>query len=305
MHQIRDTRYKIRKIIIAQILISLMWISIAHAATLSLSGTESAVVNQPLVVEVSLITIGEQINAVEAEILYERDKLRLEAIREDASVVGLWLMRPQKVEEGKITFSGVIPGGNPSATSPLVVLIFKPITTGTGRIWFKNARAFLNDGAGTEAPLSYVEYNGTFKEESLEFLQQPGIEESVLLPADREPPEEFVPILGKDETVFEGKWFLAFWAIDRGTGIDHYEVLESTHEIRDARYKEEENWIVAESPHVLQNQFLSSYLYVKAVDRAGNERVAVVEPQKNITQYVWITLGVIALLIVIRWKYKF
>ena len=33
----------------------------------------------------------------------------------------------------------------------------------------------------------------------------------------------------KDPNVFDGKWFLVFAALDKGSGIDHYEVMETNH----------------------------------------------------------------------------
>ena len=53
-------------------------------------------------------------------------------------------------------------------------------------------------------------------------------------------------------------------------------------------------WIRAESPYVLKDQKLKSYVYIKAIDKAGNERIEVI-PQKYPFQWYesWLWWGII------------
>jgi len=88
---------------------------------------------------------------------------------------------------------------------------------------------------------------------------------------DTQPPEEFKPETGKSPSVFEGKYFLSFATKDSGSGIDHYEILE----IGDGG---EEVWKIGESPYLLKDQTLQSTIRVKAIDKAGNERIAEIIP---------------------------
>jgi len=44
-------------------------------------------------------------------------------------------------------------------------------------------------------------------------------------------------------------------------------------------------WNIAESPYVLQDQGLHSFIYVKAVDRAGNGRIEVVRSRYPMKWY--------------------
>ena len=72
-----------------------------------------------------------------------------------------------------------------------------------------------------------------------------------------------------------------------------------------------ENWKVAKSPYLLEDQGLSSFIFVKAVDKAGNERTEKLEPLHP--QGAWynngffwiIIIGALAILgIVLSWKRK-
>lgn len=76
-------------------------------------------------------------------------------------------------------------------------------------------------------------------------------------------PEPFIVALGQGESLFEGKRFLSFLAYDVMSGVAFYEVSE-----------QEGIWRPAQSPFVLQNQDFRGVLKVRAVDKAGNERVS-------------------------------
>lgn len=101
---------------------------------------------------------------------------------------------------------------------------------------------------------------------------------------DATPPEEFTPEVSQDSTVFEGKYFLSFSTTDKTSGVDHYEILET-------RNQKIENgtWKVGGSPYLLGDQSLQSKILVKAVDKAGNERIAEILPLKKSFPY-WIII---------------
>ena len=87
------------------------------------------------------------------------------------------------------------------------------------------------------------------------------------LTEDKIPPEPFGILVLKDPQVFEGKYFITFNTQDKQTGIDHYEVKEGN-----------KDWKIAESPYLLEDQKLQSIIKVKAIDKAGNERVVEFSP---------------------------
>ena len=96
-------------------------------------------------------------------------------------------------------------------------------------------------------------------------------------------------------------------AQDKGSGNDHYEVAEKRGE--EIQTYEKLRWKEVLSPYVLEDQELKSTLYVKAVDRAGNERIATVPPKNELSLYekyfVWIIIlvGILGLIFVgILWR---
>ncbi len=96
---------------------------------------------------------------------------------------------------------------------------------------------------------------------------------------DTIPPEEFEPQIGQDPTMYDGKYFLSFVAQDKTSGVDHYEVTE----VPWLSFEKTKEWKMVQSSYLLGDQKLRSVIKVKAVDKAGNERVAEIKPPYKIT----------------------
>jgi len=121
---------------------------------------------------------------------------------------------------------------------------------------------------------------------------------------DKTPPEPFEILIGQDSSVYEGKYFATFMATDATSGIDHYEIRENTPigTLRGAG-----KWKVVESPYPLQNQKLRSIIKIKAVDKAGNERVVVYTPRtiRIVESIIFIILLLVTVIVVnYFWKRK-
>ena len=125
---------------------------------------------------------------------------------------------------------------------------------------------------------------------------------------DATPPEEFKPEIGQDPSIFEGKYFLSFATTDKTSGIDYYEVKEAPKEIlRLPTGQGKRDWKRAESPYLLEDQYLKSKISVKAVDKAGNERISEIIPPAKPFPF-WIIPVIIVGLVIIGWitkKYLF
>ena len=127
---------------------------------------------------------------------------------------------------------------------------------------------------------------------------------------DMTPPEEFQPEIGKDPSIFEGKYFLSFATTDKTSGVDHYEILEEPQRnllkriFTQSRHKTEhettQNWKVGESPYLLGDQSLKTKILVKAVDKAGNEKISEIIPFKKPIPYKEILI-ILASIIIIIW----
>jgi len=215
------------------------------------------------VVEVD--TGKEDINALEGTLVLP-ENMHIEEIQTGNSAILIWVSPPKQVES-TITFAGITPGGF-TGTSPVFAVSGNFNTQDLEQVRFESVNALKNDGSGmsvrVEMSLSPVEMR-----------------------ADTEPPEDFTPVITSDPNVYDGKYFLIFATQDKRAGIDHYEVREG----RRGWFRE------VESPYLLKNQRLDTYVYVKAVDNAGNERVAVL--QARVHRSWWGEAGLSVILIVL------
>lgn len=79
---------------------------------------------------------------------------------------------------------------------------------------------------------------------------------------DATPPEEFDVFLGHGHDAYEGNKFISFSATDETSGVERYEAQEDNGD-----------WAEAKSPYVLRDQN-ARIVRVKAIDKAGNERIS-------------------------------
>jgi hypothetical protein len=243
---------------------------------------------------------GECINVANVVLNFPSDVLEVRDFNSGDSIFSLWIDRPNKEtmeksnKSGLIAFSGGLPGGycgkisgDPGDSNILGSIIFavkKPILFHKAGIEFSPAtEVFLNDGEGTLAKISSQGMNFEISEET---PAQPRNDWEKKITEDKIPPEPFVIEISKDEKVSSGRYFIVFSTTDKQTGIDHYEVLETKGRdeagrdnvlelLKNAFTKKEERarFEIASSPFILKDQTLKSLIKVKAIDRAGNERV--------------------------------
>lgn len=207
-------------------------------------------------------------------------------IRDGDSLVALWGNRPE-LSENKIVFAGIVPGGWNGSRGLLFSFTALASREGEGSIDFSNVEVLLHDGKGTPTSVSLRTMPlGVSKSVALvDFVED--IE-------DVEPPEVFVLSIGHSEELFSGDTFVVFTAQDKGSGIDHYEVLETRKKLKD---ESEGKWEHVKSPYRLSDQSLTSFIYVRAVDRAGNVRVSVFAPEEKKAVSLKFAIGIILLLL--------
>ena len=79
-----------------------------------------------------------------------------------------------------------------------------------------------------------------------------------------------------------------------GNKIDYGASLVHNVDLNEIK-KDFEGWARAKSPYILKDQSRKSYVYVRAIDKAGNERVEMVKPKKSTSwsEFWWIYVIII------------
>ncbi len=240
---------------------------------------------------------GECINTVDAVISYEPG-IRAVDVSRGSSILNIWVEDPKIDETNRtITFAGGITGGycgraagDPSLTNVIADIVFQSpgFAIGGGETSrspavtiMDTSSVLMNDGFGTEAVLRTQ--NGVVTLEDTPANERTDAWRDRVL-EDIDPPSDFVITLSKEDTAFSGQYFITWNTQDKQSGIDHYEVMEEPLEDLYAfRWgRADAPWVTAESPYVLKDQTLNSTLRVKAIDKAGNETIAVLVPDKAV-----------------------
>lgn len=224
---------------------------------------------------------GESINAVEGKILFPENLLEMKEIRDGNSIINFWIEKPKVERPGILIFSGITPGGYEETRGALFSVVFQAKAAGQGNIEFRDVNVLQNDGKGTPASVKVSPFHFAISQE------MPGAQSKIENLKDIDPPEIFQPEIAQDSALFAGEWFLVFAAQDKGSGVDRYEVCEGS----------EKKCVIAESPYVLQNQKLDQKIFVKAVDKSGNERKVSLSPQNFRPWYK--DYGILAILMLI------
>ncbi len=257
---------------------------------------EEIVAGNQLEVGVFISTQVEKINAIEGKVTFDAKKLYPEGVKTGDSIVGQWIENPKFSSEGEITFKGAFSGGFQGERGKLFSIFFIGQEAGEVVINSRDIKVYTHDGKGTELAISPG--NLVLMIKKAESKEEPNEHIGNVYDDDKEPPENFQPQLGRQSDIFDGQWFVVFSAEDKNSGISHYEIKES----QDWDTGEDGWHRVEKGPYLLADQSLRSYAFIKAVDQAGNEKLAVIEPEKKIQIpgkvliYVISTLAVIVLL---------
>jgi hypothetical protein len=283
-------------------------ISVAKAAIIEPKiETKEVKKNEFIVVPIYIDTQFEEINAIEVHVNFS-DNLVFRDYLDGKSVITHWIEKPHlqysDVRRPHIVFSGIIAGGINGRNLNLVELVFEAKEGGIAKIEIdENSKILLNDGLGTKTKLIALS-------QGFNILDIKGKPE--LKVKDNFPPEPFKIYLARNKEIFNGKYYITFETKDKQSGIAYYEVSEkpinfiflAKPDIKNLSFKK------AESPYVLEDQSLRSYVVVKAVDKAGNERVEILYPQR-VLLYEDVLMFVICLVIlmglmifIIKFRYK-
>lgn len=265
----------------------------AFAVSLDLeSGAILPSVGDPIEITLSMDAEGSSINALEGAIQIP-DGLEVLAVRYGSSVVPFWIEQP-KLAGNTISYAGIIPNGLSTSENQkkasILTFVLRARTEGEYVISIASStQALLNDGLGTKAIL---------KSGQLLINAIPGGTATHYTFNDTIPPEPFTPLISRSSELFNGDYFIAFSSTDRESGLSHYEIAETKTWTSAARLK----WRPAISPERLDDQTLSSTIYIKAVDQDGNERISIIGPANRSYTIIAIISSIVILFMFIHFR---
>ncbi|MCK5027440.1 MAG: hypothetical protein KAS07_03400 [Candidatus Pacebacteria bacterium] len=243
------------------------------------------------ILNIRLDNEGECVNAAEVTIQYDKDIIEAVDFSRGESLITLWVDPPViDPTSGEVSFSGGIPGGycgrivgDPGLSNLLGKIIFSTtgnqISSNPGVIAeisiSEKTKVLINDGVGTQADLQTQNAYITVLE-AKNFVVN---EWTSQILEDTIPPEPFEVRVHQDANVEKGQYFIVFTTLDKQSGIDHFEVFESS--LENPGYEVGTNkpaqWRVIsenEQYYVLKDQTFKSKVIVKAIDKANNEQIA-------------------------------
>jgi len=286
-----------RNILLFSIL--LLFPATSFAAELRLEQMPTSVgTGDTFVINLVLQTDSETINAIEGS-LHVSSAISLVDTRLQGSLVPLWISPPTEKEKGIVSFAGVLPGGY-RGEGNVLTLVFSANQKGVARISFgSDTVAYRNDGQGTATKLSLPVL-------SFPIDASDGTPNIVSLEKDVFPPEPFTPIVSSGEPFGLKGPVLVFTTQDKNSGILRYDISRSFY----GNAKEFDlSWSAAQSPYLFFAGDSMQYLYIRAVDRAGNARVVIVPPQNFSPMAFFLGWGPLLLCVVIgavilgaRWR---
>jgi len=265
---------------------------IASAATILLQAAPATVGAGDTVRVDVLINSAIATNAFSGTLHYPPETLEPIAVIDGNSIVSMWITRPQLANaSASIVFAGITPGGFSGTGGILFSLLFKAKEAGSAGISVKDIEVLRNDGAGGKEPTM---------SRPLIFSVRQTSSGGYTEPADQIPPESFAAFLGDDPQLFDGRSYLVFTALDKGSGVDRYLIAESRWPSFLFRIFPLV-WHETASPYAVANQDLTSTVYIKAVDRAGNERLSIYPPEYLLSGYEKAGFLAILMLVVFLW----
>jgi hypothetical protein len=269
-------KFKISILFLSFLTLIFVW-RFVLAAEVYFVGKQELGVGSQFKIDLIVDAPDEAINAVEGSVTFERGFLGIKEISDGDSIINFWVQKPKLTLDNQISFSGITVGGYKGKGGKIFSVIFQSLKEGETELAVNDLKILLNDGRATAAQI---------KKTDMEIKISNSIKTSELMPAqaiDNEAPETFMPEIANDPNIFDGQWFLVFATQDKNSGIDRYEVNEGG-----------KVFMVAESPYLLKNQNLDRQIFVKAVDKSGNERTIILPPKNPRWQYknylIWLII---------------
>lgn len=163
------------------------------------------------------------------------------------------------LSQGTIEFTGGTPEGISETNGLLFTIQARADAEGIYTIIPASVSAFEHNGEGTQVGITVPAVTVTVRDDG-----------SVEATPTTNRSTELVTAIGKEDSLFEGKWFVTFYGGAKGSPVDHYEVKEGWFG----------NSVPAERYHVLRDQSRSATLWVTAVGENQETVTAHIPPAR-------------------------
>lgn len=266
--------------------------SVASAANIYFETSKNIVsVGDTFIVSMKIDSEKISINSVEGEVSFEgnNENLIVNDFSLAKSIFSLWPKTPSLSQDGNnISFVGGVPGGFNIDKAILFNIIVEAQKEGVIKISPKNMAVFINDGKGSRAEIDVnsLTVNIVPRDSGI----APVNEWTNLVLTDKVNPEKFDIVIGRESSLFEGRRFAFFTAVDNQSGISYYEVSENNKQS-----------IRSGSMYVLLNQDekVDVNLVVTAYDKAGNKTISVYKNPKTSIFGFSLSFFIIILIIIV------
>lgn len=279
-------------------LISFIFYNSIYAAEVFFDVGEEVKVGSAFELDIKLNTDKQVVNSIDFVIVYDESLFTFLGYKDTNSVVKLWLESP-RAENGKIYFTGIIPGGasktydsSKSNTEEvlLAVLDFKANKIGGGTFLFDKTYILKNDGLGTELEhsqkslaVSVLNNKNSIDEEAKESVSK----------QDEVPPFPF-EISFVEATLFgQTPRMIIFNTNDLDSGVKEYKIKNKAGE-----------WEIIKSPHPVSKTLFSHNISIRAYDFYDNYQ----EESISIPGFIPFVYVMILILFVLLlsgiWRYK-
>lgn len=264
-----------------------------------------------IIVDVMLDSKDQSVNAVSGSLSFDSSVLGNPSIHTQDSIINNWITGPTLDElhdtnSQTISWSGIIPGGFAGVLSPfyegvkpgrLFQVVFTPLVKTQTTISVKNLDVRANDGEATAIPVPNISITFDINYSSA------NVDSSVPLDS-----KNLHASVGQDKSIFNNRFFLAFYdSVDSGS-VDHYEILETT--FSSSTISSGDGWQKVTSPTLLLDQERNSYIHLRAIGKDGSIAYLIINPSptisksKNVFRYVIIIIIILMLFILFKNKNK-
>jgi len=228
-------------------------------------------------------------NALEGSVEFDDTFFALKRIDDGGTAVSLWIRKPALEAGSTIVFSGITPGGLALGFYRVLRVTLLPLKTGTSTLRVP-LRVLAHDGVGTDiSPRTAI----------VPLLIQDKIPtETSVGGVDTDPPEAFTTRVLRNDPVYGNETVVIFQTTDKGLGVEKYLVREYHWPF----FKDFATWEETSGVYFLRDQSLRSYVDIKAIDYAGNERLGSVVPEQPYRLPYFVILSIIISILIIAWR---